>query len=73
MCIRDSGYTAASLQFGYSDGGDDFPSDETLWSWFLRHPVVSPHLPETQYPTLYGRFPTETGRAAIEELSLIHI
>jgi hypothetical protein len=62
------GYTAASLQFGYSDGGDDFPSDETLWSWFLRHPVVSPHLPETQYPTLYGRFPTATGRPPIEEI-----
>src|SRR5271157_2960316 len=45
------GYTAASLQFGYSDGGDDLPSDEHLWSWFLNHPVVSPHLPENRYPT----------------------
>ena len=62
------GYTAASLQFGYSDGGDDLPSDGTLWSWFLSHPVVSPHLPEAQYPTLYGKLPTGTGRPALEEI-----
>jgi hypothetical protein len=67
--IPPFGYTPASLLFGYSDGGDDLPSDETLWSWFLRHPVVSPHLPETQYPTLYGSFPTGTGPAAIEEIT----
>ena len=31
------GYTAGSPQFGYSDGGDDLPSDGSLWSWFLHH------------------------------------
>jgi hypothetical protein len=50
------GYNAASHQFGFSDGGDDLPSDASLWSWFLHHPVISRLLPETQYPTLYGKF-----------------
>jgi len=62
------GYNAASHQFGYSDGGDDLPSDEGLWSWFLNHPVVCPHLPETRYPTLYGKFPSGTERPSIEEI-----
>jgi hypothetical protein len=35
------GYTAGRRQFGYSDGGDDLPSDEGLWSWFLHHPVIT--------------------------------
>jgi hypothetical protein len=52
------GYTAGSRQFGYSDGGDDLPSDASLWSWFLHHRVVAPHLPERQTPTLYGKFPS---------------
>ena len=26
------GYTAGSDQFGYSDGGDNLPSDANLWS-----------------------------------------
>jgi len=51
------GYTAGSPQFGYSDGGDDLPSDGSLWSWFLHHPAVAPYLPENRYPTLYGRLP----------------
>ena len=42
------GYTAGSCKFGYSDGGDDLPSDASLWSWFFRHPAVTPHLPETR-------------------------
>lgn len=50
-------YSLKNRQFGYCDGGDDIPADGTLWFWFLRHPVVSPHLPESQYPTLYGVFP----------------
>jgi hypothetical protein len=62
------GYNAASHQFGFSDGGDDLPSDESLWSWFLNHPVVYPHLPETRYPTLYGKFPSGTERPALEEI-----
>ena len=62
------GYTAASHQFGFSDGGDDLPSDERLWSWFLNHPVVSPHLPENRYPTLYGKFPSGTEMPAFEEV-----
>lgn len=62
------GYTAASPQFGYSDGGDDLPSDERLWSWFLNHPVISSCLPENRYPTLYGKFPCGTGRPTLEEI-----
>ncbi len=62
------GYTAARRQFGYSDGGDDLPSDEGLWSWFLHHPVVTPHLPESRYPTLYGRFASETERPALDQI-----
>ncbi len=33
------GYTAASPQFGYSDGGDDLPSDERLWSATIYLPM----------------------------------
>lgn len=62
------GYTVASPQFGYSDGGDELPSDETLWSWFLNHPVISSYLPENRYPTLYGKFPSGIGRPALEEI-----
>ncbi len=62
------GYTVASPQFGYSDGGDDLPSDQRLWSWFLNHPVISSYLPENRYPTLYGKFPSGTGRPALEEI-----
>src|ERR1700733_2820468 len=58
------GYVACSRQFGFSDGGDDLPSDASLWSWFLHHPVVSRLLPETQYPTLYGKFAPGTERPA---------
>jgi hypothetical protein len=60
------GYSAGSRQFGYCDGGDDVPSDDNLWIWFLRHPVVFPHLPENRYPTLYGVFPTNAGRPTLE-------
>jgi hypothetical protein len=62
------GYTAGSRQFGYSDGGDDLPCDESLWSWFLHHPVVSPHLPETQYPTLYVKFPPGIEMPALDDI-----
>jgi hypothetical protein len=62
------GYNAASHQFSFSDGGDDLPSDATLWSWFLHHPVVSPLLPETQYPTLYGKFAPGTERPALGDI-----
>ena len=62
------GYTAGSPQFGYSDGGDDLPSDGNLWSWFLRHPAVAPPLPESQYPTLYGKFPSGSDRPALEQI-----
>ncbi len=62
------GYTAGRRQFGYSDGGDDLPSDEGLWTWFLRHPVVTSHLPESRYPTLYGRFASETETPALDQI-----
>ena len=61
-------YTVAWPQFGYSDGGDDLPSDERLWSWFLNHPVISAYLPENRYPTLYGKFPSLTRRPALDEI-----
>ncbi|HKW35442.1 MAG TPA: hypothetical protein VJN92_20695 [Candidatus Acidoferrum sp.] len=51
------GYSRATCQFVYSDGGDSIPSDQDLWIRFLRHPLIAPHLPESQYPTLYGVFP----------------
>jgi hypothetical protein len=60
------GYTA-SRQFGYSDGGDDLPSDANLWSWFIHHRAIAPHLPETQYPTLYGKFPSGSERSSLLE------
>jgi hypothetical protein len=62
------GYTAGSLQFGYSDGGDDLPSDESLWSWFLHHPAVAPYLPESRYPTLYGKFLFGSERPPLEHI-----
>jgi hypothetical protein len=62
------GYTAASHQFDLSDGGDDLPSDASLWPWFLHHPVVSPHLPETRYPTLYGKLAPGTERPALRDI-----
>lgn len=62
------GYAAYSSQFGYSDGGDDLPSDPHLWSWFLYHPAITPYLPESRYPTLYGRFPSGCDRPPLEEI-----
>jgi len=62
------GYSVRSRQFGYSDGADDIPSDETLWFWFLRHPVISTHVPERRYPTLYGTFSAAAERPAIEQI-----
>jgi hypothetical protein len=62
------GYTAGSPQFGYSDGGDDLPSDGNLWSWFLHHPAVAQYLPESRYPTLYGKFPSGSQRPSLEEI-----
>src|SRR5580704_9152692 len=62
------GYPAGSCQFGCSDGGDDLPSDACLWSWFLHHPVVAPHLSETRYPTLYGKFQSGSERPSLEQI-----
>lgn len=62
------GYTAGSHQFGWSDGGDDLPSDGSLWSWFLHHPAVAPYLPESRYPTLYGKFPCGSERPPLEQI-----
>jgi hypothetical protein len=62
------GYNAASHQFGFSDGGDDLPSDPSLWSWFLHHPVVSRLLSENQYPTLYGKFAPGIERPALGDI-----
>jgi hypothetical protein len=60
------GYAAAFHQFGYSDGGDDLPSNASLWSWFLPprngspaparnpifHPVWEVSFPEANGPRL---------------------
>jgi hypothetical protein len=62
------GYSFESRQFGYCDGGDHVPSDESLWLWFLRHPVVSTHVPEKRYPTLYGTFSVEAQRPTLEQI-----
>jgi hypothetical protein len=62
------GYTVGSRRFGYSDGGDDLPSDPSLWSWFLHHPAVAPHLPESRYPTLYGKFLYGSERPSLEQI-----
>jgi hypothetical protein len=62
------GYSVRSRQFGYGDGGDHIPSDESLWLWFLRHPVISTHLPEKRYPTLYGTFSVEAGRPTLDQI-----
>jgi hypothetical protein len=53
-------YSVRTHEFGYSDGGDHVPSDTGLWTWFLQHPLVSPEVPEAQYPTLYGKFTSES-------------
>lgn len=63
------GYSAKTRQFEYCDGGDDIPSaSESLWKWFLRHPVISSHLPESRYPTLYGVFPAGHVRPTIDQI-----
>ena len=62
------GYSFESRQFGYCDGADHIPSDKSLWLWFLRHPVISTHLPENRYPTLYGVSLAAGDRPAIEEV-----
>jgi|ERR1700735_4040112 len=59
---------AARRQFGFSDGGDDLPLNANLWSSFLHHPVVSPLLPETLYPNLYGKFAPGTERPALGDI-----
>ena len=53
-------YSVRTREFGYSDGGDHIPSNSGLWARFLQHPLVFPELPEAQYPTLYGKFTSET-------------
>jgi hypothetical protein len=62
------GYKVGTHQFRYSDGGDDLPSDASLWSWFLHHPVVAPHLPESRYPTLYGKCPSGSEPPSLEQI-----
>ena len=54
--------------FGYCDGGDHIVSDESVWLWFLRHPVISTHLPENRYPTLYGVSLAKGDRPALENI-----
>jgi hypothetical protein len=35
---------------------------------FVRHPLISPHLPESRYPTLYGVFPSGDSRPSVEQI-----
>lgn len=60
------GYSPKTRRFGYCDGGDHIPSDQDLWTRFLRHPLIARYLPKTRFPTLYGAFP-RNHRRAIEE------
>ena len=63
------GFSANTGQFECCDGGDDIPSTgESVWRWFLRHPAISPHLPESKYPTLYGVFPPGEPRPTLQEI-----
>ncbi len=63
------GYSANNGQFEYCDGGDDIPSTgESVWRWFLGHSLISPHLPKSKYPTLYGIFPPGQSRPTLEEI-----
>jgi hypothetical protein len=63
------GYSFRTRQFEYSDGGDDIPSTgEGVWKWFLRHPLISPHLPEDRCPTLHGIFPADFKVPSLDEL-----
>jgi len=62
------GFSPRQRRFAYCDGGDDVASDESLWIWFLRHPLISPHLPERRYPTLYGVFPLNGERPTLEQI-----
>lgn len=61
------GYAVGSSQFGCCDGGDDLPSNASLWSWFVHHPAVAVHLPENRYPTLYGS-PSGSERPSLEQI-----
>jgi hypothetical protein len=63
------GYSYRSHQFEYSDGGDDIPSTgESVWQWFLRHPLILPYLPEDRYPTLHGIFPADSNHPRPNDL-----
>jgi hypothetical protein len=63
------GYSYITRRFEYSDGGDDIPSTgESVWKWFLQHPLVSPHLPKDRYPTLHGIFPAGSKRPSLDEI-----
>ena len=63
------GYSYLTRQFEYSDGGDDIPSSgESVWKWFLRHPLISPYLPEDHYPSLHGIFPAGSKPPSLDEL-----
>src|SRR5215472_1324249 len=63
------GYSYPSRRFEYSDGGDDIPSTgESVWQWFLRHPLISPYLHEDRYPTLHGIFSADSNPPGLTEL-----
>jgi hypothetical protein len=63
------GYSANNGQFEYCDGGDDMLSTgKSVWRWFLGHPVISPHVPKSKYPTLYGIFPPAQSRPTLEQI-----
>lgn len=63
------GYSARTHEFGFCDGGDHIPSNSDLWIQFLRHPAITPHLPKSRYPTLYGVFSRNQKQAVAESMA----
>ena len=59
-------YSRRTHQFGYSDGGDQVPSDAQLWTEFVNHPLVWAEIGEEDCPTLYGKFRRRGGRPCRE-------
>jgi len=55
-------YSPRTQQFGYSDGGDQVPSDARLWTEFVNHPLIDAEIGRDQCPTLYGDFQNRSVR-----------
>lgn len=62
-------YSPRTHQFGYSDGGDQVPSDAQLWTEFVNHSLIAAEIGEDQCPSLYGSF-LHQGERCFRELDL---